>query len=97
MNIEKSETDSKWRNLKKTYSRVGLRKNILLWNKNKSKSKNHHYSPALVSTMFMYTSKKPLNHTSTLHKICFLFKLDSFNCIVFIGKKVKKQGDGSII
>ena len=39
-NIKKFETDSKWRNLKKTYSGVGvgLRKNIFFRSRNRSRS-----------------------------------------------------------
>ena len=51
--MEKFETDSKGRNLKKkAYSGVGvgigLRKNILLRGRTRNRSKNHQYSPDLV-------------------------------------------------
>ena len=65
MKMEKFETDSKWRCLKEeAYSRVGvgLKKNILLWSRNRNSpisilfilllSKNQHYSPALVIIFF---------------------------------------------
>ena len=53
MNVEKSETDSKCKNLKKTCSKVELRKKILLQSRNRSRSKNHHYSLALDHTIFL--------------------------------------------
>ena len=56
--MEKFEIDSKWRNLKKkAYSGVGLRKNILLWSRNRNRSKNHHYSPAWFNTRAMHSTQ----------------------------------------